>query len=48
MTRLLAWWHAGQLKRLEANARNAATVYQMAKAGYENALIAERMKGEEL
>ena len=47
ITRLLAWWRAGRLKRLEYNARCAAAVYQAAKARYEAAVIAERKRNDD-
>lgn len=45
--RILSWYRAGHLKRLEASARSAAVAYQVAKARYESAIIAERLRGEE-
>jgi hypothetical protein len=37
--RFLAWWRARRIRILHENARSAATVYAIAKARYENALI---------
>jgi hypothetical protein len=39
MKRFLVWWRARRLRILHENARAAATVYAIAKARYENALI---------
>ncbi|MCG7507043.1 hypothetical protein [Mesorhizobium retamae] len=47
ITRIMAWWHAGQARRLEVAVRHYAIAYQAAKARYENALLDVRANNDE-
>lgn len=47
IAKLMAWWRAGQARRLEATVRHHAVAYQAAKARYENALLDVRIGNDE-